>query len=876
MPSRLALPLLLAVLALAAWFLFLDYGETPAAEDPQGAAEHAEAAVTAGTRDDAAAAEGATARTTVDDEKSGSGSLAASFNDPKLGIPSFVGRVLRSDGSAAAQAEVRAVGLVGFGGAKSRSDFAERFGADWSTRTRADGRFALPESPRDGLRFELVVLDGDHAPLRLQNLPAWPGRTHDLGDLTLARGFSIAGNVLSPEGAPVAGALIMAYPDLTASSPSAVLGEAEALPLLPAVTDREGEFEIARLGPGRVRLRAESAAGFSPWSAGIGGAEGELVSGVELQLLPVMVLEGIALTPERVGLADIHVRAALSTSLPSPNSSFGLETSSAADGTFRFEVPAALRSVSLRAGGEGTWIAQAGLNRPEEFAKRIELVITPMPMLHGMVVIEPDSPAAGVKVALTNNSIPGRAPDATSIVAETTSAEDGSFSLQVDLLSTNSSRFRVVAWDDEHLPAMSDSIRMRSDGRGFVEPELLLVLSEGLRLSGRALSWDGTPVSGARALLRKLSAPRTNRVPSLNQSTRGGTVMTSTMTGADGSFSFTGLLTGDYRVELHHRAWSPSESEDLPLVESLEGLEVRMHPASGILGEVEGDLRAVAALQVTLSAPGRDPLIAPVDAFGAFVFASVAPDVYALELHPAPLVGIDGVFAFPGGAALGRLDQLEVPSGEHVRAKLKLNLEERGMVTGEVRGGGLAVANYGVYLLKAETTTDTDPRVSTRNAVRSMRATQTDHLGRYSIAGVETGDYQLIVCAPGQSPSGLWNDNGSRDPRGLSRRLIRVEADREARTDFLLRSGTLRVEVSNGDENVNGQQLELMPLATSDEGHRHMFYISRRGSTTGPLPSGAYLLSYGEEPNRKSWQVFIPADSEGSVSITLPERAKRN
>ena len=386
---------------------------------------------------------------------------------------------------------------------------------------------------------------------------------------------------------------------------------------------------------------------------------------------------------------------------------------------------------------------------------------------------------------------------------------------------------------------------------------------------------DGTPVAGARALLRKLSAPRNNRVPGIDSSMRGGAVIHSATTAADGAFAFHGLLAGDYRVELHHRAWSPSESEDLPLVESLTDLELRMSPMSGILGEVEGDLRTLTALQVTLRSPGRDPLIAPVDAFGSFSFSAIAPGIYSLELHPAPL-GSSETFSFPGGTALGRLDGLEVPAGEQIQASLRLNLEERGMVLGNVRSAGLAAVNHGVYLVRQEATTDTDPRVAARNAVRNMRATQTDHQGGFLIGGVETGDYLLIVCAPGQWPSGMWNDDGSRDPRGLSRRLLRVDAGRESRADFLLRTGTLRIEIENGDQKVSSQQTELAPLATSDEGFVQHFNIGRRGTTTGPVPSGPYTLSYGQGAERKSWQVFVPADAEGSSRITLPERTQSN
>lgn len=877
MIQRLALPLLLAALALAAWLFLLGGGP-----DGPGPAEDGEPSSAAADGADAAAGGGlggdetAGARTVVADGGGAGGGLGDPFAHPRLGIPSFVGRVLSSDGVPAAGAEVRAIGLAGWGGARDRQDLAERLGADWTLRTRADGRFAIPEAPQDGLRFEIVVNEDRHAPLRLQNLPSWPGRTRDLGDLTLARGFTVLGRVLSPEGRPVAGAAVAAYPDLTATSPGADLGQVDPLPVPPVATDREGAFVLERLGPGRVRLRAAADDGFSPWSAAFGAREGETVTDVELQLLPAEPLAGVVLSEVRLPVAGARVTAEAQTGLPAPNQRFELQTRSGEDGSFRFALPAGTRSVQLRAGGEGTWIAERQLDRPEQWRERVELVLKAMPALRGRVTREAGGAASGARVALAARANPGQPPDESSILAGAVAGADGAFELLVDLSATRDSRFRVVAWDGRSVPATSDVLRMRADGRGFAEPTLELVLLEGFSLSGRALDPAGAPLAGARALLRKLSAPRGGRGPALEPTRRGGQVIASRTTGADGGFRFEGLIAGDYRIELHHRAWSPAESQDLPVVESLEGLDLSLHAPCGIAGEIDGDLQAVPVLQVTLSAPGRDPLIAPVDARGTFLFSGIAPDVYALELHPAPLALDETVFAFPGGRALGRLDQLEVPEGQVVGATLRLELEERGAVSGEVRAAGSSAANHSLFLLRAEATTDADPRVAAREAMRNMRATQTDHQGRYRIAGLESGDYVLVVCAPGGWPSGLWSDDGTRDPRGWTRRYLSVDAGGETRADFLLRGGTLRIEVANGDASVSGVQAELVPLPTSDEGWPRGIYVGRRGATVQALPSGQYLLRYGKDRDQRSWQTFVPADAEGRLTIELPERGGGN
>lgn len=870
---RLALPLLLLLVALGAVLLFLDGGQQAeperaadeARDDAPGAAEAATGAGGAG--------EAATERTTVEDDAA---AFAAGAGAVRLGIPGFVGRVLDRDGAPVAGAEVRATGLAGWGAARDREDFAARLGADWTLHSRADGRFAVPEAPRDGLRFELLITDPRHAPFRLLNLPAWPGRTRDLGDLVLARGFAAAGRVSSAEGAPVAGALVYAYPDLTATAPGADLGQVEPLPLPPAITDREGAFRLERLGPARVRLRAATELGFSPWSDGIGAEEGGEVADIGLSLLPGVLLEGVVLTPERLPIAGARVTADARTSLPDPNDRFRLETQSGADGGFRLAVPAALRSVRLRAGGEGTWLAERALERPEQWSRPIELILKPMPLLAGTVTVEPGAPAAGAEVALTSRWDNGRAPDPADVLARAVVDERGEFTLAVDLTRATGTSFRVVAWDGVHLPAASEPLRLRGDGRGFQQPKLALTLTEGLALAGRALAPAGEPVAGARAMLRRLTAPRTGRVQGLEETARGGPLIAVVTTGADGGFRFTGLPAWDYRVELHHRDWSPADSPDLPLTESLEALEIRMNEACGILGAVEGDLAAVPSLQVTLRAPGREPLVTPVDGRGTFEFAGIAPDVYSLELHPAPMAAAESLFSFAAGRALGRLDQLVVEPGEQVRATLPMELSEFGVVAGEIRDSGAPAANHRVILLRAETTTDPDPRISARNSARAARSTQTDHLGRYRIAGVESGDYLLVVTGPGKWPSGMWNESGARDPRGLARRHLRVDAGGETRCDFLVRLGRLRIEVENAAAEVIGQQVELVPLPTSDDGEAVRVYVGRRGAVTAPMASGPYELRYGEGEDLRAWQVFVPAEAEGAANITLPVKPRRN
>jgi large repetitive protein len=100
-----------------------------------------------------------------------------------------------------------------------------------STASDANGRFLLPDLPAGSFRLE--VSSPTRLPVRRSPLKIEPGRTVDLGRLSLVAGVPTQGRALDEGGAPVAGARIEARPMDGAS-----------LAVFSALTGEDGAFKV--------------------------------------------------------------------------------------------------------------------------------------------------------------------------------------------------------------------------------------------------------------------------------------------------------------------------------------------------------------------------------------------------------------------------------------------------------------------------------------------------------------------------------------------------------------------------------------------------------------------------------------------------------
>ena len=109
----------------------------------------------------------------------------------------------------------------------------------------ADGRFEIPDLPDE--RFDLRVSHRDHPVLRQENVTASQGsRRIELGRLELPKGRRLTGQVLDPQGRPLAGVPVWAM-DATVPSFADADGDPGLAPS--AVTGPDGRFELAGVAP---------------------------------------------------------------------------------------------------------------------------------------------------------------------------------------------------------------------------------------------------------------------------------------------------------------------------------------------------------------------------------------------------------------------------------------------------------------------------------------------------------------------------------------------------------------------------------------------------------------------------------------------------
>ncbi len=764
------------------------------------------------------------------------------------GIPAFRGRVLLPGGEAAAGTTVHAWGIPGLALAVDPDDPTRRPVVGFEGLTDAEGRFAVPEAPRDGLHYLIRISRAELAPLLLYNLPARPGRTRELGDLVLGPGWAATGQVLTPEGLPVAGAVVVPLPEPEGAlvAPS-VQSRIRPLPGFETRTGADGRFRLEHLPPGPVRFEAR-APGFATGRSAVARAlEGEELSGIPIEVEPATTLSGLVLDPGRQPVPGARLRMELG------GNRFE-ETVSGEDGRFRFEAPEEAELVLLRASAPGFWPMSDRLDEEERLLP-VELVLKPLAPVTGVVVDAAGGPVAGASVALVlarRSRIAGD-PALEPAIARARTAEDGAFALEPDLSRTWNRRFQVLAWAEGHAPALSATILFREDDEEPPAP-LRLVLEAGLRVTGTVLSAGGSPLAEARVHLRRLNAQRPagpTRIVRVPVSRRNGTLVRSATTGSDGRFAFEGLEPGDYRIEAHHPGHSPGETGEFALLDGPLDFAVELPPPSSILGRVQGDLSLFGQLRVTASSPEADDLDTTLASDGSFRFEGIAPGTWSLVLREVDPAFGSNLWNLGAGEGLARLDGIQVAPGETRSVEMVLDLSERAVVHGILRRNGEAAPDLAVFLIPQalEGPGASDARMRFRAVQRWIRSTTTDWSGRYVLAGLEPGDYWLVVQRRGAWPEGLL-DGTPAGPAGLTRLPLELQPGSQERRDLDLVLGSLEGQIvqaaEDGGERPLGRGRLTLKAAPGREGIAgRRVPVGRDGRfRAGDLPAGGWVIEY--------------------------------
>ena len=878
--ARLATALLaLALIGGVAWVLLDGGAEGPFASDEQRASRvdrHAVGSTGSGSESEGGREAAETIGETGNTELIEQGVL----REVEVGIPAFTGRLLRADDSPAANAEVLALGFTGRVRGYDPQDPGRRPTVRRELQTDRSGRFAIPESPNDGLRWILRFTASAHPTLEIADLGAQPGRTRDLGDIQLAAASEIRGVVLSDTGQPIVAATVEVFAASHGPRLSKWL-ETDLFPVPDARTETrtDGSFELTELPAGSLRVAAHSPGFVQDYSAAAELEEGAGQEMLEIVLTPSRPLRGIVAGPDGARLADIRIETRWS---PIGQSI----VHSDASGAFQVDLPEDASEITVRASGPGWAVLRERVSnkvRDEE----LELKLARVGALHGRVIDEAEAPIARARVALFEQSrqrIARVAPWQLDPIFETETDADGSFSLEVDPGQARDSRYRVVAWTEQHQPTTSRSLQFAQRGENApaaLAEELVLKLEEGLQVTGTVSTADGQPAAGARVHLRRDGSSERGGGLSAGLTAASGDLVAAVTASPRGTFVFQGIAPGDYHLEAMLAGHSPARGSNFALVNAHWQEDLKLLHGCGIRGVVRGDRSGFARLQIIArSEEGRSyPTL--VDPDGIFEIPDLPPGNFEVDLYADAGNSVSGI-GRRQGPRLSEQQELQVLEGQWTELVFPLEVTELAEIAGMVTLDGMPAADYRVFLVPSGYENSEAER-ERQFVVDNMRSTHTDRKGRYRFAGLAELRYWVVLAPPRSAEiggiGGITNNDG---PVGLARAELEPDSGERLRHDFALQTARLIGSIIgvHGEREITLRSgvATLIPADTQSGVRRFRVSIDRDGNYAfPPLPAGEWRLDLRSGESRLRTDPFLLApgiteERKDRLRVAKPKR----
>jgi hypothetical protein len=481
-------------------------------------------------------------------------------------------------------------------------------------------------------------------------------------------------------------------------------------------------------------------------------------------------------------------------------------------------------------------------------------------------------PLAGAAVRLyaALPTAPGEPDVAWRVAAEGTTERDG-----VARIFAFPGSYLVVVRGAGLAPARVEAIRSR-------EPltRLEVVLEPPIAFSGRVVTREGAPVSGARVR----AVPLASRWPPVAPPSAPAEEISEATTGADGAFRIDGLAPGSYALSAEARGSHPA------LVSRAELPE----PPRTFTLEPLGAVAGVVLLPDGRAAPGARVQAASVDHDAS----AVAGDDGRFTL--AVPAGSYQVVATAADRAVAAPSPVAVAAGSAARG-VELRLGAAATLEGEARRGDAPAAGATVAL-------------SLHGARAVVARSRADAAGRFRVAGLAPGAYDVRAWAPGASPSlttGVTLGRGARFPlrlalsgMGAIEGVVSDEAGRplasvrvravsrgdglatagalEARTDFEGRFRLDAVEVGRAEvvARQDGVLAGVSHAVRVDEGRATHLELSlpdsgvlqgRVSAGRGAPPAGTTVLATPMRAGLGSVQVARTAtDATGNYTVRLP------
>jgi hypothetical protein len=558
-------------------------------------------------------------------------------------------------------------------------------------QTTADGagRFAVEGLPAE--KLDVTVRAPGFAPTVRRQIAIPAGQeAKDLGPIVLGAGLSLAGIVVDHDGYPVAAAAVRTRAEAKILDPAtARLGSGEAK------SGADGRFSVPGLSRGPVALTVERE-GFAERT--LTGIRLPLAEPLRVVLSPASRLAGDVVDDAGAPLAGarLRVRAELNFTLLLARPTAQPAPAATADDDGHFE----LRDVPT---GKLTLSAMAPdflpATLPVELAPGasrddLRVVLHRGATVVGRVVGPDGTPAVGaeVRLAAQDRAFAGPSGSPASV--------DGDGGYVLDAVPSGPQTFHA------ELPGALPAVRDLTVHPG--ENRLDFQLGAGLEIAGRVVDPAGAAVEGASVTLRT-----------------GDLTPETTASGDDGSFRFSGLRSGGYRLSGRIEGYS-AVSEEIRLADaSLRDVELRLTNGGAVAGRILGlspeqfaEVR-ITAVQTLSGFNGQR--IEP-DAQGEYRISDLAPgDWTVIAMLGMPGRSVQGKVQLPVGVPEVRLD-LEFPSG--------FTLSGRLLRAGQPLSGALV----GVQGTDGVATNGTVP---------------SDTQGNFRIEGLKAGTYEVTVFSLG-------------------------------------------------------------------------------------------------------------------------------
>lgn len=308
-------------------------------------------------------------------------------------------------------------------------------------RSDSEGRLDLPASYEESndpgpLDLLLVAVDGRSTRLQLAATPASDGRTAAVEprrDVTLPAAHTVAGRVIDPDGAPVAGAVVWPIAD----------------PGTFALTDKNGRWSSALIAAGPYEVQVE-AAGHAPVRLHVGATHLARGNAPALTLPHLAAVSGVVTDPYGTPLVDARLaavpRGGRRHFAVDPADDRTLSDRGGAFALSRLR-PGAAYDVVATAPDRTTVSLSATAPRAGGTPPHLHLVLPPLTAAHGRVLDTADRAVAGAKVEILPH---GAALRAAPKVAQ---------GREIDPRTDENGHFRLAA-----LPAAQIDVRVTADG----------------------------------------------------------------------------------------------------------------------------------------------------------------------------------------------------------------------------------------------------------------------------------------------------------------------------------------------------------------------------------------------------------------------------